>query len=368
MPEQVGEVGSAQLHLVGGAALLHPEDQVFEAMLEGWRNQQQSRYLAPLTMRQREQLVRRFHAFTNEYPWSWTPADVEEWTAVAIAERGLAHSTVRFRHDTLRLFLDYLCDHRYGWAAECQSRFATHPVQICHEWNTVAHVGDYEGRPGNRPLTRAELQDLFDLADEKVAKVRRLGRKGWLTAFRDATLLKVAYAWGLRRREVAMLDLSDFARNPKVAAFGEFGVLSVRWGKALRGGPPRRRSVLTVMPWSVEVVREWVSELRPHYGFDAQPALWPTERGGRVDPTYVSNRFARLRDELGLPGVLGPHCLRHSYVTHLMEDGLEPLFVQQQAGHSWASTTALYTGVSSDFKNRVLNQALERVLNPDGQH
>lgn len=49
-------------------------------------------------------------------------------------------------------------------------------------------------------------------------------------------------------------------------------------------------------------------------------------------------------------------------MTHLIEDGFDPLFVQQQVGHSYASTTALYTSVSSDFRNRVLRQALDATL------
>jgi site-specific recombinase XerD len=48
-------------------------------------------------------------------------------------------------------------------------------------------------------------------------------------------------------------------------------------------------------------------------------------------------------------------------VTHLIEDGWDPLFVQQQVGHRWGSTTALYTGVSGDFKNQVLRAALDRL-------
>ena len=51
-----------------------------------------------------------------------------------------------------------------------------------------------------------------------------LGRKGWLPAFRDATLFKTAYAYGLRRNEARMLDAADFGRNPHGAEFGEFGV------------------------------------------------------------------------------------------------------------------------------------------------
>lgn len=90
--------------------------------------------------------------------------------------------------------------------------------------------------------------------------------------------------------------------------------------------------------------------------------MWPTERSGRVSVTYFNTRFDAYRDELGLPAELHPHCLRHSYVTHLIEDGFDPLFVQQQVGHAWGSTTALYTGVSSDYKNRVLAAALGPAL------
>lgn len=71
--------------------------------------------------------------------------------------------------------------------------------------------------------------------------------------------------------------------------------------------------------------------------------LWPTERQGRIRLAHIDDRFADWRDELGLDPVLHPHCLRHSYVTHLIEDGFDPLFVQQQVGHRWGSTTALYT-------------------------
>jgi site-specific recombinase XerD len=52
--------------------------------------------------------------------------------------------------------------------------------------------------------------------------------------------------------------------------------------------------------------------------------------------------------------------LRHSYVTHLLEFGYPQLFVQQQVGHSYASTTALYTSVSDEFRNRLVERSLER--------
>ena len=50
-------------------------------------------------------------------------------------------------------------------------------------------------------------------------------RKGALAAYRDATLFKVIYGWGLRRTETAKLDLTDWGRNPAAAEFGRFGML-----------------------------------------------------------------------------------------------------------------------------------------------
>ena len=73
---------------------------------------------------------------------------------------------------------------------------------------------------------------------ERAASSRR---KGWLAAFRDATLFKVVYGWGLRRRETAMLDVNDFTANPAAPELGGLGVCQVRYGKAMRGSPPRGR-------------------------------------------------------------------------------------------------------------------------------
>lgn len=163
-----------------------------------------------------------------------------------------------------------------------------------------------------------------------------------------------------------MLDVTDFGRNAVAPEFGAYGTLAVRYGKAVKDGPPRRRNVLTVMGWAAEVVAEWVEQVRGCYGPGNQPMLWPTERGGRVATDYVDQRFTAWRRQLGLPEELRPHCLRHAYVTHLVEDGFDPFFVQQQVGHAWGSTTALYTGVSSDYKNRMLRRALERAYGGDG--
>jgi len=156
----------------------------------------------------------------------------------------------------LALFVAFVCDPRYGWVEECEERFGQAPALICHEWNTAAHVSEFEGRPGRRALTVEELQRFFDYADDQVDQAVRSGRKGALAAYRDATVFKVMYGWGLRCTETSKLDVTDWYRSPEAPELGKFGKLEVRWGKASNGSPPKRRTVCTVMPWAVKA-RAW---------------------------------------------------------------------------------------------------------------
>jgi integrase/recombinase XerC len=87
---RVGLSGAARAELVDGLRQLHPEDAMVEAMLRGWRAQQTARGLRAETIVYREQLVRRFLAFTNEYPWCWSPVHVDEWSLSLTGEKQLA--------------------------------------------------------------------------------------------------------------------------------------------------------------------------------------------------------------------------------------------------------------------------------------
>jgi integrase/recombinase XerC len=189
-----------------------------------------------------------------------------------------------------------------------------------------------------------------------------LAARGSLQAWRDQALFKVKFAWGLRRAEVAMLDVCDFRPAAKLPEFGAYGAVHVRYGKAKRGGAPRRRTVLTVFGWAVEVIEQYLIEIRPSFGCPEHPAVFLTERGTRIAVEYVNSRFAEIRDEAGLPSELTPHCLRHSYVTYLAEQGWASKFIQEQVGHSHAATTAIYMSVSDDFKDRLVRAAIDEQL------
>jgi site-specific recombinase XerD len=221
-------------------------------------------------------------------------------------------------------------------------------------------VVEYEGHPGRRPLTYDEVQALFDALDGRVDDVRARGRKGVRTALRDAALLKTVYAFGLRRNEARMLDLADLRRAQKTPQYRQYGGLFVRYGKASRGSPPKRRTVLTVpeMDWIVDVLEQWVTEIRPLFSPGSHPALFVTERAGRMSLRGLNVAFSAASQAAGLPPELDLHSLRHSYVTHLVEFDYPERFVSLQVGHEYASTTAIYTGISDEYRDRLVRRAL----------
>jgi site-specific recombinase XerD len=183
-----------------------------------------------------------------------------------------------------------------------------------------------------------------------------------LSALRDSTLLKTVYAYGLRRQEAVGLDIVDLRSNPKLPSYGRFGGVFVRFGKASRGSSPKRRTVLTVpeMDWIVEALEFYLKEVRPCFRPGRHPALWVTERCGRLSRRSANEAFTAARDAAGLPQELDLHSLRHSYVTHLTEFDYPEKFVQDQVGHSYASTTSIYSHVSDEYRNRLLREALTK--------
>ena len=74
----------------------------------------------------------------------------------------------------------------------------------------------------------------------------------------------------------------------------------------------------------------------------------------------MNEAFVDARNAAGLPPELDLHSLRHSYITHLIEFGYPEKFVQDQVGHSYASTTAIYTHVSDEYRTRLIRAVLTK--------
>jgi integrase/recombinase XerD len=141
--------------------------------------------------------VERFLEVTNEFPWTWTPAMAEEFFSDVRSVRGRKQSTIRGYQNALRRFCSYVSHPDYGWDRVCEQRFGARPAQVFFDWNTAAHVQGNEQSPATRAFTKRELQDFFDHADDQVPLIAASGRKGWLPAYRDAVMFKLAYSYGL---------------------------------------------------------------------------------------------------------------------------------------------------------------------------
>jgi integrase/recombinase XerD len=120
--------------------------------------------------------------------------------------------------------------------------------------------------------------------------------------------------------------------------------------------------VLTVpeLDWIVPVLDQYLTEVRPLFSPGKHPALWITERCGRISLRSLNDAFDAAREAAGLDPKLDLHSLRHSYVTHLVEFDYPERFVQDQVGHAYASTTAIYTGVSDEYRNRLLQRSMKQ--------
>lgn len=143
-------------------------------------------------------------------------------------------------------------------------------------------------------------------------------------ALRDRAILEMLYGTGLRVSELASLTIDDVPR-------GDF--LRVR-GKGDRqrdvpvGGPARR------------AVADYLTHGRPRLaGTDAGPAIWIGVRGGPLDARGIRRVVKRRLGTF-------PHALRHSFATHLLENGADLRTVQELLGHRELATTQIYTAVS----------------------
>jgi integrase/recombinase XerC len=176
-------------------------------------------------------------------------------------------------------------------------------------------------------LSHADIRGLLDATAASVADDGALG-------LRDLAILELLYATGIRVSELTGLDLDDLdAERRVVRVFGKG-----RKERAVPYGAP-----------AANAVRSWIDRGRHELRADASgPALFLGARGGRIDQRTVRRVVHdRLAGVEGAPDV-GPHGLRHTAATHLLEGGADLRSVQEILGHASLGTTQIYTHVSNE--------------------
>jgi integrase/recombinase XerC len=181
------------------------------------------------------------------------------------------------------------------------------------------------------PKGRRTLPDVLR-PDEAIALLEQVTADDTPAGLRDRALLELLYASGARVSEVCGLDVGDVDQE--------------RHTVRVLGKGDKQRVIPIGIP-AVRAVDEWLARGRPELlNRTSGPALLLGLRGGRLDPRTARRVVHdRLRAVPGLPD-LGPHGLRHSAATHLIEGGADLRTVQELLGHATLATTQIYTHVS----------------------
>lgn len=248
-------------------------------------------------------------------------ADLRSWLA-AQGDAGATRATVSRRAAAARTF--------FRWAVRT-GRLPQDPSV------RLVAPGRDKHLPGVlRQRQAGELMELAAVASDDADPV----------AVRDRAAIELLYASGMRVGELTGLDVDDMD-------------LSVGTARVLGKGGKER-----IVPFgapAAEAVGAWLRTARPQLvTAESGPALFLGRRGRRVDQRQVRAALQRLLEHLPDAPHLGPHGLRHSAATHLLEGGADLRTVQELLGHSSLATTQIYTHVSVDRLRAAYEQAHPR--------
>ena len=235
-----------------------------------------------------------------------------------------------------------------GKARTTMARRAT-AVRVFTAW--ARRTGRVTADPGSllgSPKAHRTLPGALDVAEARalLEVAGQLADDGSPVGIRDAAVLELLYATGMRVGELCALDVDDVDRDRRVVrVFGKG-----RKERTVPYGLPADRSL-----------GRWLESARPVlFQPGAGAALFLGARGARIGQRTVRALVhRRLQDVPGAPD-LGPHGLRHSAATHLLDGGADLRTVQELLGHASLATTQIYTHVTTEHLRRAYRQAHPR--------
>lgn len=152
---------------------------------------------------------------------------------------------------------------------------------------------------------------------------------------RDRAMLEVLYATGLRVSELVGLRSDSIRTDP--------GLVTVV-------GKGNKERIVPLGETAIAYLERYLREAFPYFRevAPATPFLFLTRRGGPMTRQQFWNIVERIGRLIGLARGLSPHVLRHSFATHLLENGADLRAVQLMLGHADISTTQIYTHVTRE--------------------
>jgi integrase/recombinase XerC len=247
--------------------------------------------------------------------------DLRAWLA-AQARDGAARTTLARRSAAARTF--------FGWATRT-GRLPRDPSLRLVAPKRSGHLPEVL-----KPADAVALLDVAAVRSDDEDPVH----------LRDQAALELLYATGIRVGELTALDVDDVDFERQVVR--------------VMGKGGKERTVPFGTP-AARAVEGWLRLGRPRLaGPDSGPALLLGRRGRRADPRQIRSALHALLAQVPDAPDLGPHGLRHSAATHLLEGGADLRLVQELLGHASLATTQIYTHVSVDRLKQSYRQAHPR--------
>ena len=286
------------------------------------------------------------------------------------SERNLSAHTIRAYLGDLDSFFEHLekldvtdfskleLSHIRSWLANQQvkggarttlSRRAV-SIRLFTKWATKkGYLAKDVGATLATPKGARTLPDVLNVADAGLAMdalATRVAEEDGPLSKRDCAMVEVLYASGARVSELCGLDLQDidYERN------------TIR----VIGKGNKERTIPLGNP-AMRALDAWLKEGRPSLAGDkSDRAVFLGARGKRIDQRTVRTVVYHALETLEGAVKLGPHALRHSAATHLLEGGADLRTVQEILGHASLATTQIYTHVSTERLQKAFKQAHPR--------
>ena len=254
-------------------------------------------------------------------------------------------------------FKDLTIDHLRSWLANLQTRGAarsslsrrTVSIRAFTYWGAKnGWLSRDIGKQLQSPKPQRRLPDILDIEGAITtldSLAVRVSEEGSSAAMRDRAIVETLYASGIRVSELSGLNLSDidFSRN------------TLR----VLGKGNKERTVPIGIP-AAKALTEWLAARNSMVNEKSGDAVFVGARGKRIDQRTVREIVYVALEALGGKVKMGPHGLRHSAATHLLEGGADLRTVQEILGHSSLATTQIYTHVSQDRLKQAYEQAHPR--------
>ena len=180
-----------------------------------------------------------------------------------------------------------------------------------------------------------------DQASDLMQSLALRAQSGDPIAVRDLAVVELLYASGLRVSELTGIDLDDLDHERLTVRVVGKGSKE----RVVPFGVPAERAISSYLEAARPVLL--ARRANPPRETDARPAFLGS-RGGRLDTRAVYRIVSSLLSELPGTGPSGPHTLRHTAATHLLDGGADLRAVQELLGHASLGTTQIYTHVSTE--------------------